>query len=229
MEPKSTEAANLVSLNTRRTGRLFTLGDLNKDTKEVWLVFHGYRMLASSFIKRFHPIVEEGVAVVAPEGLSRFYVDGVTGKVGASWMTREGRLDEIADQQYWLNQVWEYLQAQVAPQTPVHVIGFSQGVATVWRWMLQTDWQPASFTIWTGKPPEEQNDSWRNRLLNAPMAATFADKDQFISAELAEKMANGWKADYPHLAVFPFEGPHDIPAKPLVELVKWARDSISEG
>ena len=32
---------------------------------------------------------------MAPEGLSRFYLEGFSGKVGATWMTREDRLNDI--------------------------------------------------------------------------------------------------------------------------------------
>jgi hypothetical protein len=61
------------------------------------LVTHGYGQLAKTFIRRFEPIMDAQTLVVAPEGLSRFYWGGFDGPVVASWMTREDRLDEIAD------------------------------------------------------------------------------------------------------------------------------------
>ena len=45
-------------------------------------------------LKNFDP---ETHFVIAPEGLSRFYVNGFGGEVVASWMTKRDRLEEIHD------------------------------------------------------------------------------------------------------------------------------------
>jgi hypothetical protein len=81
--------------------RYFTLGELNSYTREVWFVLHGYGQLASYFIQKFASLKENNIFVIAPEALSRFYVDPLTStgrasdRVGASWMTKENRLTDI--------------------------------------------------------------------------------------------------------------------------------------
>src|SRR6266704_2680299 len=86
------------SLSTSRTARYFTLGHPS-DARELWFVCHGYGQLASRFLERFHSLESQRRCIVAPEGLSRFYLTEhpTERRVGASWMTREDRLHEIDD------------------------------------------------------------------------------------------------------------------------------------
>src|SRR4029077_15253411 len=119
-------------LSTPRTARYFTLGSPEGAT-DVWFVCHGYGQLASRFLERFRALESEGRCIVAPEGLSRYYLteNPTERRVGASWMTREDRLHEIDDYVRYL----ETLHAQVVPATArVTALGFSQGTATVCRW-----------------------------------------------------------------------------------------------
>lgn len=87
-------------LTVERTARYWTLGEA-ESAEEVWVVLHGYKQLARRFIRRFKPLDNGRRLIVAPEGLSRFYVSpsegrhGVASVVGATWMTREDRRAEI--------------------------------------------------------------------------------------------------------------------------------------
>ena len=85
-----------------RAARYFTLGEWSRAGGDVWFVLHGYGQLAGRLLRHFESLAGEGRLLVAPEGLSRFYVGEMSEraadrKVGASWMTREDRLAEIAD------------------------------------------------------------------------------------------------------------------------------------
>ena len=149
-----------IHLKTERTARLATLGTPGPLIRECWLVIHGYRMLARRFIRPFECLAGENTLIVAPEALSRFYLGtDLTkhreAKVGASWMTREDRLAEIADQQYYLDRVWSHFQNQLAPDTQFHLLGFSQGTATLWRWLQHSRPEAASITFWCGGIPQE--------------------------------------------------------------------------
>ncbi len=209
--------AEIQYLSTPRTGRLILEGDTQAEIQHLWLVFHGYRQLAANFARRFASLVEPGVVIAAPEGLSRFYVDGVRGKVGASWMTKEDRLAEIHDQRAWLDRVWDQLQT-LPGQPKVHLLGFSQGVATVWRWLLTHPLRPDSLTLWAGTIPEETNEALEDRLRQLTLTVAYASEDEFIPQDRAEAYVAGLKTRYPHLQVMPFEGRHDIPQAPLLAL-----------
>src|SRR2546425_7671757 len=121
-----------------RSARYFTLGELGPGTRDVWFVCHGYGQLAGRFLRQFEPLMDGTRFVVAPEGLSRFYLESGRGrneKVGASWMTREDRLSEIADYVRYLDALQAEILRDVDPGTVGgHLLGFSQGTATESRW-----------------------------------------------------------------------------------------------
>jgi predicted esterase len=138
-----------------RTARYHVLGDPSR-AAEVWLVVHGYGQLAGRFIRRFDalPGVASGErAVVAPEALSRFYVEGEVGphgpgsRVGASWMTRSDREHEIRDYVEYLDRV----AAEITPGgSRILVFGFSQGAETASRWSVLGGIRPAELVLWGG-------------------------------------------------------------------------------
>ena len=111
------------AITTARTARCHTAGPEDGPAREVWLVCHGYGQLASRFIRHFAPLADGTRLIVVPEALSRFYLDhpakaGSThARVGASWMTREDREAEIADQVEYLDAVRDAVFAML-PATP---------------------------------------------------------------------------------------------------------------
>jgi predicted esterase len=129
-------------LTVSRTARYYALWEPGRVPWVLWVVVHGYRQAASRFLTRFKGIASPGRRIVAPEGLSRFYIDedggphGPEHRVGASWMTREDRDSEIRDYVGYLDTLVEALVAgpDGAPARIV-VLGFSQGGHTAARWV----------------------------------------------------------------------------------------------
>lgn len=133
-------------LETLRTARVALLGAANGEAhEEFWYLLHGYRQAASRFLTRFQSIASPGRLLVAPEGLSRFYVtrgggEGRPDAVGASWMTREDRESEIRDYVRYLNRVALHVEgrptSESAPASGPRrtILGFSQGAHTAARW-----------------------------------------------------------------------------------------------
>ena len=81
------------------------MNELTEATERIWLVFHGYGQLAEYFIKKFEDLDPTKNFIIAPQGLSKYYLQGVYGRVGASWMTKEDRLTEIANQYAYIDEV----------------------------------------------------------------------------------------------------------------------------
>src|SRR5712692_3984827 len=111
-----------------RTARYYTLGALGPATRQVWFVCHGYGQLAGRFLRHFAPLDDGSRVIVAPEGLSRFYLTerAAERRVGASWMTREDRLAEIDDYVHYLDAVQTAVAASGHPApAAVHALGFS--------------------------------------------------------------------------------------------------------
>jgi predicted esterase len=144
-------------ISTTRRARYFTAGGGQK-LDEAWIVLHGLGQLASVFISYFKTIATPTRLIVAPEALSRHYVmSGDSGrtkdaKVGATWMTREDRDNEIADYVEYLDAIW---RATAATASRVTVLGFSQGVATAARWIALGNGRADRFIAWAGQIPPE--------------------------------------------------------------------------
>src|SRR5690349_9000283 len=92
--------------------RYFKLGEISTQTKQVWFVLHGYGQLAQYFIKKFSILQDHNICVIAPEGLSHFYLENFQAgsgrkndRVGATWMTRENRMMDIENYVQYLNSV----------------------------------------------------------------------------------------------------------------------------
>jgi predicted esterase len=146
-------------LPVSRTARYFTIGEPHASLTELWFVCHGYGQLAGRFVRHFESIDAPHRMIVAPEALSRFYVE-VTGKshadthVGASWMTREDRLSDIEDYVEYLDALHAHITAQLEGAKPSFtVLGFSQGVATVTRWLERTQVHVDRALLWGSTIP----------------------------------------------------------------------------
>ena len=108
-------------LRVARTARYYMLGGRGEGVAEAWFALHGYRQAARRFARRFEVLDAPERIVVVPEALSRFYVDPSPGRhgpehrVGASWMTREDRDNEIADYVAYLDALAAEVAATAAP------------------------------------------------------------------------------------------------------------------
>lgn len=200
-------------LTVTRTARFYQLGAFSAATRRVWFVCHGYGQLAQFFIRHFAGLVEADPAtvVIAPEGLSRFYLNGNSGRVGASWMTRDDRLAEIEDHCNFLNLLAEQALAQCAADVSITVLGFSQGTATVSRWLTQARFRPARLVLWAGSFPDDMAPEMATALLSGlPVALVLGNADEYISAErLAQQQALLTKFGA-NVKVVKFAGGHEM-------------------
>jgi len=206
------ENPQLHQLQTRRTARYYTLGEAGPQTRWLWIALHGYGQLAAYFIRHFETIADDECLIAAPEGLSRFYLEGFEGRVGATWMTREGREDEIADQAAYLDKLAHSLRRQCPEGTRLCVLGFSQGVATAWRWLMNGRTAPDAVVLWAGKSPEEQNARLLRRLHNIPCFVAAGDADPFITPERLQNERKRLESLRPGWQFCPFEGAHSLDA-----------------
>ena len=153
-------------IQTTRRARYYTIGG-SESVEEVWIVLHGHGQLASVFINYFKSIETPKRLVVAPEALNRYYVEeGASGrtkdaKVGATWMTRMDRENEIADYVDFLDAVWAETAARAAR---VVALGFSQGVATACRWIAHGTSRVDRLIAWAGQLPPDVNPSVFSKL-----------------------------------------------------------------
>jgi predicted esterase len=139
-----------------KTAHYSTLGTAGKHIKHLWMVCHGYGQLASRFINKFTEVMDDETFVIAPEGLSRFYFGSdFTGEVAASWMTKGDRWHEINDHCNWLDIIYDKYVPQMSDQVQITILGFSQGVATVFRWAQSRTRACDNLIAWAGRIPED--------------------------------------------------------------------------
>ncbi|MDB9775759.1 hypothetical protein OAB47_05950 [Vicingaceae bacterium] len=86
--------------------------------------------------------------VIAPSGLSKAYLKGFNGRVGANWMTSHEREEEILDYNNYLNQVIKYFCHEKEENIQINVLGFSQGAATACRFVNQNKIKSDSSLGW---------------------------------------------------------------------------------
>jgi predicted esterase len=200
--------------STSRSARYFTLGS-PQHAADVWLVCHGYGQLASRFLERFRPIEAERRYVVAPEGLSRFYLTEhpTERRVGASWMTREDRLHEIEDYVRYLDAVY----SEIAPgKARVTALGFSQGTATVCRWAGMGSSRIDRLIVWGGEVPPDLD---LKRLRVSSLTLVYGTRDEFFTPKIIAATEERLRANQIGYELMPFEGGHEIDEATLRRLI----------
>ncbi len=199
-----------------KTARFYTLGVLTANTKQVWLVLHGFRQNAQSFIAEFEPLASPDIFFIAPEGLNRFYLDGHAGKVGASWMTKEDRLNEIKDYINYLNDLYEYFELEKFTGT-ITALGFSQGASTLSRWADSTNYRIDKVIVFAGEVAPEiiplQAHSGLNRTKNYFVCGT---KDEFFTPDFVAKAKEIYKSL--RFTEIEFDGKHELRMDILKEI-----------
>ncbi len=172
-------------ITIEKTARVRVMNPSGKPVANV-LALHGYGQLVEFFIRKFSGLSEENYKVIAPEGFHRFYQSGHSGRVGASWMTREARLQDIADYEKYLDQV---VGTFCDPNVPLIVFGFSQGVATACRWVSQTQYPVKGLITWAGTFPSDIDWNVNAEKLNhIAFHAFFGDNDEFIPLDKAKDL-----------------------------------------
>ncbi len=217
---------NEFHIKTQKTARCFTLGALNNSTQYVWIVLHGYAYHAKYFLKKFEAIASTDTYIVAPEGLSRFYKNGFSGKVGASWMTKEDRLAEIDDYVVYLNNLYQHIFSTInRTQVTLVTLGFSQGGATLLRWLNNRNAQTNHLVLWGSKIPDDFNFETANDLFEKSTNNFILGKsDQFLNyINIDEYMAHLKKMKI-SFDLHWYDGDHDILIEPLLTLQKLVTD-----
>jgi predicted esterase len=202
-----------------RTARYYTLGPTHGFPRELWFVCHGYGHLAARFVEQFTSLDDGTRLIVAPEALSRFYLDSIperrnqkVQRVGASWMTREDRLAEIADYVTYLDRVATEVRHHLAGASPrIVVLGFSQGAATVSRWLASSEHRADQLVLWGGSiPPELDLATWAERLQGAHITLVAGENDEYATPKVVAGEAERLSAAGVGYTLQRFAGGHAI-------------------
>lgn len=210
-------------LAVTRTARYHMLGDPSGAPREVWFVLHGHAQLSEFFIRHFAALDDGTRLIVAPEGLNRFYIEGtgshasLKSRVGATWMTREDRLADIADYVGYLDRLYQQVFATLdRDKVRVVLLGFSQGVATACRWLCQGAARADLLVLWAGPMPVDLDAAAAAPLRATRVVRVIGNKDDLADAlplETSRVEALGVQAE-----LIRFEGGHQLNADVLRSL-----------
>lgn len=181
---------------------LFQKGNSSIAQEKLLVALHGYGQLIPYFAKKFEGL-EEHTSLLFPEGMHRFYLNGTSGRVGASWMTREDRLIDIEDNLGWLTELLDYIKSQHNFKE-ITLLGFSQGGATAARLYFK---QPSYFQrliMWASVfPPdiEKMDKDVSNGIF------IVGNKDPYFTDEM-ESTCEFYRSN--KYEIMRFSGSHDI-------------------
>ena len=212
------EQATLNTINVQKTARYISLGSLSKKTEVIWIALHGYGQLADYTASKFQFLDHEKHFVICPEGLNKFYWHKNNEPV-ACWMTKDNRYAEIDNFCNYLDALYNRYCNHVNREVKIVLFGFSQGCATVWRWLHARKPHFDMFINWAGWVPEDI--SYRHLeayFSNKKLLMVYGDQDEFITEEVVGKLKGLLSENQLKMEEFQFEGKHHIP-KGLLERV----------
>lgn len=188
---------------------------------ELWIVLHGYGQRADRFLRRFTALAGPDRRIVAPEGLSRFYLDDRYERVGASWMTREDREHEIEDTVLWLDALAAHLRERDGAPTRCVVVGFSQGAPAAGRWLALGHTRADRLICWgAGLPHDLDAALQRERFSMIDLTLVRGDSDSLVAPERIDAEADRLQAIGIPFRLVHYSGGHDIDAATLVALAQ---------
>jgi predicted esterase len=211
---------NHYSLPVQKTAHYSTFGRLTKQTKYIWIVMHGYGQLSNRIIQKFETFDEKEHFVIAPEGLNRFYWHSNNEPVSC-WMTKEDRYDEINDFVNYLDQVYNRFCTHVnQDQVKIVLFGFSQGCATMWRWIHASRPRYHFAINWAGWIPEDLSYiHLEDYLSDKKHHLWYGDTDKFLNESAIEDIRKVATDNKLKISIQQFKGDHKIPRPELQRLV----------
>jgi predicted esterase len=209
-------------LKVGKSARYFVLGTPSNTVRQIWFVCHGYGQLGNYFLKNFELLKDDTILFVSCEGLNRFYVNGFSGRIGASWMTKEDRVDEIEDYVFFLNAVYDQMMVGLDPQVKVTALGFSQGSATICRWAGASNRKIDRLVLWAGAFPTDVDLQINNKRFSAfRNVLVVGDHDEFVKEEDLTSVRDRLDSHEIVYELKRFEGKHELHSETLKELLSF--------
>jgi len=202
------------TIDIKKTARYSTYGNPNS-AETVWVVLHGYGQLTPYFIRKFLSLDPDKNFVIAPEGLHRFYLNGTSGRVGASWMTKEEREQDISDNISYLND----LKTKIIDRyqfTKKVLLGFSQGGATGCRWHEHGNFKADYFVLWASVFPPDLEISLTSSIFNRSRNLFVVGRnDEYYNDENRTLLIQALEEKQLNFETILFDGTHNIDQETL--------------
>ena len=173
-------------------------------------------MVCEQIIKKFRDFDPQEHFVIAPEGLSRLYLNGFGGDVVATWMTSRDRLHEIADFSDYLSTLYEKYEAELPADCNKIVMGFSQGGTTIFRWLhrnkINVD-HVLGYSCWV--PEDIDLGASKTGLATKNLIWTYGLQDQFLTTERIDTVKRVMEKNKLNFKMEGYEGDHRVSSEQL--------------
>ena len=203
-----------------KTHKYSQLGEFSEKTNTVWIVLHGYGMLSEFFIKKFECILNDSTVVIAPEGSNRFYLENNYYRVGASWMTKLDKEKDIEDNISFIKTLYSNIVDEIGHSNfKLNTLGFSQGGATLVRWIMSNNITIDSLILWGSDVPKDcLTEEKKSRWSSIDVKLFIGNQDEYINEENKQKvidLINSYGLKY---ELVEYEGSHKIIEKELEKI-----------
>ena len=189
------------------TNTYSTLNELNSDTKNIWIVCHGIGFLSKYFISYFKDLNTDENYIIAPQAPSKYYQTKAYKYVGASWLTKENRDLEIENVLNYLEAVMDL--ENLPKDKNIILLGFSQGVSIVTRWMAKRKILCNHLVIHSGSIPTEFDASNFSYLPNLKTTIIYGDNDEYLTPSKIEAQLTYAQSIFPNSPeLIKFNGRH---------------------
>ncbi len=184
-----------------------------KGKSKILVALHGYGQLAQFFSRKFAAL-DQAYGLIMPEGPHRFYLEGSSGRVGASWMTKEWREQDIEENTRYLLALIEKVKAENEVAS-IYLLGFSQGGATATRLYQMYPDLFETLILWASVFPPDVSVQDFDQAGNLHFAIGNQDP-YFLEAQKEDVLQT-----YRNLGfkIHEFEGKHDIDPTTLSKIL----------
>jgi predicted esterase len=156
-----------------------TLNKRTSATRRVWVVFHGIGFLSRYFLRYFSHMDPDENYIIAPQAPSLYYLDSNYKNVGASWLTREQTGRNMGNILHYLDALYQRESLGQSPE--LILMGYSQGVSVLSRWVAQRKITCHRMLLYAGKIPGELTPSDFSHLSDTTPVEFYAgDTDAYL-------------------------------------------------
>ena len=211
---------NEILLPVQKTARIITIGELSKKTQFIWIALHGYGQLSTYMAGKLEFLDTQDHFIICPEGLNKFYWHKNNEPV-ACWMTKDNRYAEISNFVNYLDEIYHTYCTHVSRNVKIVLLGFSQGCASLWRWIHASSPKFDYLINWAGWIPEDISYlHLKPYFLNKQILYVYGEHDEFINEESVISLQNLIHENDLKIQFRKYEGKHSLSTTFLQTIIK---------
>lgn len=217
-------------LSVSKTANVITVGNPEK-AKYFWMILHGYGQLSELFLENFFELTsQEEHFLVLPNALNNFYLRMGKEDVGASWMTKYNRENDIADNTEYLNIVYDtFIKAYLNENKQFIGLGFSQGAATLVRWAAQHHQKINQIILWGSVFPQDiQSEIYLQKIRNKKWYYVVGSNDEYVGQDKVKEQLKIFEQEQFNFEYMPYQGKHHIISSVLKEVVSKVKNTLPQ-